>query len=111
MNPLSKMYSRAAILSNTSPQKAPEKQQSFKADPDKSPIRSIAGMKAHGTHIDRINVDGSVYDIPKLEYVYTLETELRSHKERIKKMEDKIDRLERNLNNLGAKVRDTLKNY
>lgn len=73
---------------------------------DKNPNRVTGGLKAQG--VDRFTMvaeDGSSKEIPTLEYVRSLEEQLRKQRAVIDVLERKLTRQERSLETLESYVR------
>lgn len=52
---------------------APEKP----ADRDKRALKVLGGMKVHGTHVKRIELDGELMEVPTSAYVKLLEDQIK----------------------------------
>ena len=59
----------------------------------KAASRVLGGMKIHGSHVKQVMIGEDLVDVPKVEYMQLLETQIREARARVKVMEDRYDRL------------------
>lgn len=102
---MSSMYSRmygGSIRHDGSPaSKTPDK-----VDVNKSAVRSLSGMKVHGSHVKQLEVGDQIIDVPKIEYVQLLDTQMKEAREKIKRLEENLERSQSNYLKLAAAIRD-----
>lgn len=61
----------------------------------KSTVRSLSGMKVHGSHMFKVDVGDGVYNVPKMEYVDALHKMILDQKEIVIRLEKRIRKLEK----------------
>ena len=79
---------------------------SAKADVNKSAVRSLSGMKVHGSHVKQVEIGEQIIDVPKIEYVQLLDTQLKEAREKIKRLEEKLEKSQNNYLKLASAIRD-----
>lgn len=97
----SRMYGGSLRYDNSQASKTPDK-----VDVNKSAVRSLSGMKVHGSHVKQLEVGDQIIDVPKIEYVQLLDTQLKEAREKIKRLEEKLERSQSNYLKLAAAIRD-----
>lgn len=59
------------------PPPAPAKAPEAPADREKRALKVLGGMKVHGTHVKRIELDGELMEVPTSAYVKLLEDQIK----------------------------------
>lgn len=75
-------------------------------DAMKSAARRLGGMKVHGSHVKQVEVGDQIIDVPTIEYVRLLESQLKELKDKVRKLEDKDISKDNRINRLNSAVRD-----
>lgn len=99
---LSKIYSKTP-RNNTQPVIKPT--ETLKDD-NKAANRVLAGMKIQNSHMRRLNIDGDIFDVPKMEYVHLLDKQVRDLKQENTELKQKMSKMENTINSMYATLKD-----
>lgn len=67
---------------------------------DKSAVRQLSGMKVHGSHVKTVMIGDDIVDVPKIEYMNLLDRQLTDSRNKIKKIENDLEKSERRYNKI-----------
>lgn len=71
----------------------------------KSAARVMGGMKASGVHTITVEADGDLYSVPKIEYITTLENNVKELRKEVSRLKEKVSRISNNYNKVVGAIK------